>query len=102
MLHAVKIEPEYFNKIIEGKKTYDIRKNDRVYRVLDCIALNEYVLGKYTGRFILAIIVSIDEFPLYLDSGYVILQLKPLGLKENINHFEYYANPERFKEAQNG
>lgn len=26
MLHAVKIEPEYFNKIIEGKKTYEIKK----------------------------------------------------------------------------
>lgn len=97
MLHAVKIEPEYFNKIIEGKKTYEIRKNDMDYVAGDCIALNEYKRGEYTGRFILTGIVSIDEYPLYLDTGYVILQLSPLGLEDNINHFESYVNPERFK-----
>ena len=38
MLHAVKIEPEYFNKIIKGKKSYEVRKNDRDYIAGDCIA----------------------------------------------------------------
>lgn len=102
MLHAVKIETEYFNKIIKGKKSYDIRKNDMDYVAGDCIALNEYKRGEYTGRFILTCIVSIDECPLYLDSGYVILQLSPLEIEDNTNHFEGYVNPERIKEAQNG
>lgn len=45
MIHAVKILPEYFNKIINGQKSYEIRKNDRDYKVGDCLALNEYMTG---------------------------------------------------------
>ena len=41
MLHEVKIIPKYLNKIIKGKKSYEVRKNDRDYIAGDCIALNE-------------------------------------------------------------
>ena len=66
MLHAVKIEPEYLNKIIKWKKSYEVRKNDRDYIAGDCIALNEYKHGEYTGRFALANIISVEKYSKYL------------------------------------
>ncbi|MGR5128040.1 DUF3850 domain-containing protein [Photobacterium swingsii] len=37
--HTLKIEPVYLNAIIDGKKTFEIRKNDRGFRVGDRVRL---------------------------------------------------------------
>ena len=42
MIHSVKIQPHYFNDVLTGRKTFEVRKNDRNYRVGDYIALNEW------------------------------------------------------------
>ena len=42
MVHAVKIEPEYFMVYASGRKPFEVRKNDRPYKVGDFLALNEY------------------------------------------------------------
>lgn len=34
-VHKLKILPEYYNAQIEGKKNFEIRKNDRNYQVGD-------------------------------------------------------------------
>ncbi|MGF1786455.1 DUF3850 domain-containing protein [Photobacterium swingsii] len=38
-VHTLKIEPVYLNAIIDGKKTFEIRKNDRDFRVGDRVRL---------------------------------------------------------------
>jgi len=50
--HFLKIYPEYLNQIIEGKKTFEFRKNDRNYCVGDVLFLKEWLQDKkvYTGR----------------------------------------------------
>ena len=101
MLHEVKIIPKYLNKIIKGKKSYEVRKNDRDYIAGDCIALNEYDRGEYTGRFVLAHIISVEEYPQCLAPDYIILQLEPLEIRDKINRYDCYVNSERIKEAQN-
>lgn len=78
MVHAVKIETEYFDKMLSGSKPYEIRKNDRDYRKGDVLALNEYN-GGYTGRHILVHIESVDEYPEFCKDGYVILVISPLS-----------------------
>ena len=35
MIHQLKIEPDYFKKIVEGVKTFEVRKNDRDFHVGD-------------------------------------------------------------------
>lgn len=101
MIHSVKILPEYFNKIIDDKKSYEIRKNDRDYKAGDCLALNEYDDGEYTGLFTLAYIISVEEYPQCLAPDYIILQLEPLEIRDKINSYDCYVNSERIKEAQN-
>lgn len=54
MIHALKTLPEYFEAVRKGYKTFELRKNDRDFRVGDYLALNEWDGEKYTGRALLA------------------------------------------------
>lgn len=80
MIHALKIFPEYFNKVISGEKTFEIRKNDRNFLVGDYIALNEFTRESgYTGRSALYRITYIakDRVPVALPEGCVVLGIQP-------------------------
>ncbi|AKG88281.1 DUF3850 domain-containing protein [Listeria monocytogenes] len=48
--HELKIAPEYFEAVTEGRKTFEIRKNDRNFEVGDTLVLQEFDNGEYTGR----------------------------------------------------
>ena len=45
MTHHLKIKPEYFQAVINGKKPFEIRLNDRDFKQGDRVILEEY-LGK--------------------------------------------------------
>lgn len=45
MTHHLKIKPEYFQAVIDGKKPFEIRYNDRNFQTGDKVILEEY-LGK--------------------------------------------------------
>ncbi len=49
-IHELKIIPKYFEDVKSGKKNFEIRKDDRDYKVGDLITLKEYENGQYTGR----------------------------------------------------
>ncbi|HAC0715691.1 TPA_asm: DUF3850 domain-containing protein [Listeria monocytogenes] len=49
-VHKLKILPEFFQEKIALKKSFEIRKNDRDYKVGDTLVLQEFENGKYTGR----------------------------------------------------
>ncbi|RKJ45990.1 DUF3850 domain-containing protein, partial [Butyricicoccus sp. 1XD8-22] len=50
-VHELKIYPEYFKEVICGKKTFEIRRNDRGYKVGDILSLKEFdpKTNEYTG-----------------------------------------------------
>ena len=52
MKHVKKIWPEYFQKILEGKKTYELRLADWKCKEGDILVLQEWdpQTKKYTGR----------------------------------------------------
>lgn len=37
--HRIKLEPRYFDRILSGQKTFEIRKNDRDYQVGDRLSM---------------------------------------------------------------
>lgn len=41
MVHELKIEPDFFKDVLSGDKTFEIRENDRNFRIGDYLALNE-------------------------------------------------------------
>lgn len=83
MVHAVKIEPEYFCDYKFGEKLFEIRKNDRPYKVGDFLALNEYDGEAYTGRCSIAVIIYILDDPEYCKTGYVTLGIMPCNVSSH-------------------
>ena len=86
MIHQLKIQDKYFEKIISNKKTFELRKDDRGYRVGDYLGLNEATLKngewKETGRFVLVKVEGIlDEF-VGIEEGYVIMSITPCQIGE--------------------
>ena len=76
--HDLKILPEYFNAILRGEKTFEIRFNDRDFRVHDLLRLKEYSEGKYTGREITAEVTYLIDDINYCKEGYVVMSIKIL------------------------
>lgn len=62
-VHQLKIAPEFYQAVIEGKKKFEIRKNDRGFKVGDAFVLREYTKEHgYTGKFTLGTILYITDF----------------------------------------
>ena len=51
-IHSLKIHPEFYRAVAEGRKTYEVRKFDRDFRVGDTVELQEWDPSHkiYTGR----------------------------------------------------
>lgn len=52
MKHVLKIWPEYFERVNDGTKTFEVRQNDRAYKTGDQVLLQEWDPARnvYTGR----------------------------------------------------
>lgn len=75
--HEVKIWPEHFEPVVTYAKRYEVRKDDRPYKVHDSIRLNEYDADTgYTGRYVVARITHILRGAEYgIFPGYCVLGL---------------------------
>lgn len=82
MIHELKILPIYFEEVIEGRKSFEVRKNDRNFKVGDMLALNEYDAEKkeYTGNSCLVYVDYILKDENYCKNGFVIMAIKPCGV----------------------
>lgn len=78
MIHELKIEPEFFDAVLNGEKTFEIRKNDRDFAVGDYLALNEYSgeAKEYTGRATLAKVAYMLKDPQYCKEGYATMGIR--------------------------
>lgn len=74
MEHELKIYLTYFEDVISGKKKFEIRKNDRKFRVGDILILKEWDNIKYSGREARAeVIYLIDDKFVGIQPGYVVM-----------------------------
>ncbi|MBP3040568.1 DUF3850 domain-containing protein [Bacillaceae bacterium Marseille-Q3522] len=62
--HKLKIHPQYFIEVLSGKKSFEIRKNDRNFKVGDTLLLQEFEpdSNSYTGRIAERKITYITDF----------------------------------------
>lgn len=75
-VHSLKITPMYFREILTGSKNFEVRYNDRNYKVGDILSLEEFDAKGYTGKFLNAEITYILNDPAYCKKDYVILGFK--------------------------
>jgi hypothetical protein len=78
--HDIKSWPEHFAASAAGLKPFEVRKNDRDYRVGDRITLHEWIPlgageGRYTGRTLELDVIFITRNAIGLQEGYVSMGL---------------------------
>lgn len=61
-VHHLKIAPEFYEAIIAGKKKFEIRKNDRGFKVGDAFVLREFKDHSYSGKYALGTILYITDY----------------------------------------
>lgn len=64
-VHELKIWPEYFQPVLEGRKRFEKRKADRDYKVGDTLRLKEWdpEMTTYTGRVVDVVVTYILDGP---------------------------------------
>lgn len=72
-VHEIKIVASYYDDVTSGRKRFELRKNDRGYKVGDTLKMLEFEGGKHTGRIIDADIIYMLEDYTGLEDGYCIL-----------------------------
>lgn len=83
-VHQLKTVQPYFDDIWKNGKNFEVRKNDRNFKVGDVLLLLEYDPKNkddkkqgYTGMYLTAKITYILNDPNYCKEGYVILGIQP-------------------------
>lgn len=82
--HNLKIWPEYFKAVKEGRKTFELRKADRPFAVGDTLVLQEWdpATQEYTGDSVeVQITYILPGGSFGLDSDYCILGFLPPGFR---------------------
>ena len=78
-IHVLKIHSEYYNAILMGNKTFEVRYNDRDYKLNDIIVLNEIDKhnGESTGRqqLVRNITYILQGGQFGIEKGYVVLSI---------------------------
>jgi hypothetical protein len=75
--HNLKTLPRYYEPAALGLKTFEVRKNDRNFKVGDSVTLKEWTGAVFTGRNlgVFEITYILDDFE-GLAPGYVVLGLQ--------------------------
>lgn len=82
--HELKILSEYFWDIAEGRKTFEIRKNDRNFQVGDYLILKEFKEEKHTGWKITVEVTYITDYE--QKENYVVMGIN--SLKGKVQEWE--------------
>lgn len=73
MIHRIKLSYLYFNDVQNGKKNFELRKDDRNYQVGDKLLLSEVKDNVLTGREVeVAVVYKLADYT-GLEVGYCIL-----------------------------
>lgn len=74
MEHDLKILPSFYEAVIQHRKTFEVRKNDRPFAVGDFLILREYSPNKgYSGRAVEAPVIYVLNDVRYCKRGFVII-----------------------------
>jgi len=79
--HVLKTHPEYFQAIADGVKTFEVRKNDRDFKVDDVLQITEYdpTTDSFSGRIRhLKVTYILDNSNFGVQPGFVVMAVMPI------------------------
>ncbi len=78
-IHDLKCWPEFFEAILQGKKNFEVRYNDRGYAVGDTLWLREYDMPTqtYTGREMHLRVTYMSATLMCIRPGWVVMAVQP-------------------------
>lgn len=74
--HELKTLTGYYQAVKNGTKTFEVRYNDRDFKVGDILILKEYDGTNYSGDFIKMKITFVLDNKDYCKDGFVVLGIK--------------------------
>lgn len=76
-VHELKTVQPFFNQVAEGKKRFELRKNDRDFKYNDILILREWspVMENYMGNDVVVRVTGVLDQFVGLQSGYCILHI---------------------------
>lgn len=87
MIHELKCWPQFFQAVIEGRKTFEVRRDDRGFQAGDEVTLREYDPNAgpkaYTGReayYRIGYVTGWEQQP-----GHVVFSLLPHGSNNRLS-----------------
>lgn len=78
--HKLKTWPDLYMAILEGRKTFEVRNNDRGFKIGDILELQEFrptkdaKSGQFTGRSLLVDVIYLTDFA--QQPGYVVMSIR--------------------------
>lgn len=92
-IHELKIIDQCFNDIITELKQFEIRKNDRNYKVGDILHMREYNDGAYTGKETMQEVTYISKYAQH--NQHIVMSIKKVPMSYytyiNMNEKEKFA-----------
>jgi hypothetical protein len=105
VVHSLKSWPEYFQAMVDGKKPFELRRNDRGFDVGHYLSLWEWCPEKmaFTGRSLSARVTFIlrDTDGIYgLQHDYVVMGVEPIRVIRSQADGARPLQPEKWGDAQ--
>lgn len=75
-VHQIRIGTSFFDDVCSGKKSFELRKNDRGYKQGDILEMMEFTNGKYTGNSVKVLVTYMLEDFKGLEENYCIMAIK--------------------------
>ena len=91
MKHELKILPEYFDEVVSGRKTFEVRKDDRGFQIGDTLILKEWNRGRYTGREV-AVEVTYIYRGNFCKEDHCVMSIEKKGKWEEISEYNGWGD----------
>ena len=76
MIHDLKVLPPYYAALADLSKPFEVRRNDRGFKVSDTLLLREWADGVYSGRELRRTVTYVLAGPAFgVGVGYAVLGL---------------------------
>lgn len=81
-IHQIRLGASFFEEVLSGEKSFELRKNDRGYKKGDILEMMEFKDGKNTGRIVRVLVMYMLEDFTGLEDGYCIMATRLVNEKD--------------------